>query len=188
MCISATVLAIASLATAAAGTVVSISAASANARAQQDMLDLQRKQMLEQRQMEALQAQEAAVQRAEDYRRQRAANLAALAASGVGENMSFLQGIAPAEEKALRTDLANIRLGFLGGQNRMADEIRVNRLNRDIVGMNKTASIAGSLINFAGSAAQIGNFYQTYNTPKATPRGTATTGGNPGDIVVTRGN
>jgi hypothetical protein len=70
----------------------------------------------------------------------------------------------------------------------MVEEIRVNRLNRSVVGMNKTASIAGSLINFAGSAAQIGNFYQTYNTPKATPRGTATTGGNPGDIVVTRGN
>jgi hypothetical protein len=101
--------------------------------------------------------------------------------------MSFLQGIIPAEEKALRTDLANIRMGFLGGQNRMADEIRVNRLNRDIVGMNKKASITNSLIGFAGSAAQIGNFYQTYNTPKATPRGTTTTASDPNAIVVTRG-
>lgn len=186
MCISATVLAVASLATAAAGTVVSISAASANAKAQQDMLDLQRKQMRDQMEMEALQAQEAAAQRMEEFSRQRAANLAALAASGVSQNMSFLQGIIPAEEKALRTDLANIRLGFLGGQNRMIEEIRVNRMNRSIVGMNKTASIAGSLINFAGQAAQIGNFYQTYKTPTPTPRGNA--GLDPNAIVVTRGN
>jgi hypothetical protein len=184
MCISATVLAVASLVVSAAGTAVSISAASANAAAQQDMLDLQRKQMREQMEVQALQAQEAAMNRTEEYRRQRAANLAAMAASGVGQNMSFLQGIAPAEERALRTDLANIRLGFVGGQNRMADEIRVNRLNRDIVGMNKTASIAGSLINFAGSAAQIGNTYQTYNTPGG---GTSKPSGSDGTIVVTRG-
>jgi hypothetical protein len=79
MCISATVLAVASLVTTAAGTAVSISAASANAAAQQDMLDLQRKQMREQMEVQALQAQEAATSRMEDFRRQRAANLAAMA-------------------------------------------------------------------------------------------------------------
>lgn len=187
MCISATVLAIASLATAAAGTAVSISAASANAKAQRDMLDLQRKQMLEQRQMEALQAQEAAMQRMEDFRRTRAANLAAMAASGVSQNISFLQGIMPAEEEALRTDLANIRMGFLNGDNRMVEEIRVNRMNRSVVGMNKTASIAGSLLQFGSQAAQIGNFYQSYKTPTATPRGSVSSGGDPGAITVTRG-
>lgn len=165
MCISATALAIASLVTAAAGTAVSISAASANAAAQQEMLDLQRKQMRVEMEQQVLQAQEAAMARMQDYRRQRAANLAAMAASGVSQNLSFLQGIEPAEEQALRTDLANIRLGFLGGQNRMIEEIRVNRLNSKVVSMNKTASIAGSLINFGQSAIGAANYAQTYGTP-----------------------
>lgn len=188
MCISLGVLAIGSLVTSAASTVMGISGANANAAAQQEMLDLQRKQMRDQMEMQVLQAQEAAIQRTEEYRRQRAANLAAMAASGVAQNMSFLQGIMPAEERALRTDLANIRLGFLGNQNRMVEEIRVNRLNSAVTETNRKTAIAGSLINFAGSAMQIGNFYQTYKTPGSAPKGTVSVGGgDPGQIVVTRG-
>jgi hypothetical protein len=187
MCISLGVLAIGSLVTSAASTVMGISGANANAAAQQEMLDLQRKQMRDQMEMQVLQAKEAALNRMEEYRRGRAANLAAMAASGV-TNISFLQGIIPAEEAALRTDLANIRLGFLGNQNRMVEEIRVNRLNSAVTETNRKTAIAGSLINFAGSAMQIGNFYQTYKTPSAMPKGKVSVGGgDPGQIVVTRG-
>lgn len=165
MCVTATILAAASLATAAAGTGLSIASANANAAAQEEQLQIQQKQYVEQLQTERLQAAEAEANRLSEFRRQRAANLAAMAASGLSENMSFLQGIAPAEKKALGIDLANIRLGLLGQESRMADEIRVNALSQSMVKANRSAAVAGSLINFASTATQIGSFYDTYRTP-----------------------
>lgn len=167
MCISATILAAASLATAAAGTAMSIASANANAAAQQQQLKIQQEQMIDQLRMERLQAAEAEVARLSDFRRQRAANMVAMATSGLSENLSFLQGIQPAEERALKFDLRNIRLGLLGQENRIANDIRVNRLNSQMVAANRSNAVAGSLIGFAGSALQIGQFYDAYRTPSA---------------------
>lgn len=164
MCISATVLAVASLATAAVGTAVSISAANANAAAEQERLKIQQEQYRQELEMQRLQALEAENERVKAFRLQRAANLAAMAASGVGENMSFLQGIAPAEEQALRVDLRNIRLGQMGNENRMAAEIRVNRLNSAVTNYNRKVQIAGSLIDFAGSAVNAGQYASNYKS------------------------
>ena len=165
MCVTATVLAAASLVAASAGTAVSISAAQANKRAQQTMLDEQRKQLNEEREIARLQAQEAEVERLNDFRRQRASNAAALAASGVRENISFLQGVMPAEERALRLDVANIRMGDIAGQNRIASQIRVNRFSRDVAGFNAQAQSIGAIASLVGTAAQIGATYGQTKTP-----------------------
>lgn len=165
MCVTATVLAAASLVAASAGTAVSISAAQANKRAQQTMLDEQRKQLNEEREIARLQAQEAEVERLNDFRRQRASNAAALAASGVRENISFLQGVMPAEERALRLDIGNIRMGDIAGQNRLASQIRVNRFSRDVAGFNAQAQSIGAIASLVGTAAQIGATYGQTKTP-----------------------
>lgn len=165
MCISATVLAAASLATAAVGTAMTISSANAQASAEQERLKLERQQQMQQMEMERIQAMEAEAQRQEDFRRQRAANMAALASMGVGQSMSFDQGIAEAEERALRLDLSNIRLGLLGAENRLVDNIRINKLNSAIVSTNRKAAVLGAGIGFANSAINTASYYQTYKTP-----------------------
>lgn len=159
MCISATVIAAASLAAAAAGTAVSIDGAIKQAGYQQIQLAEQQKQMRMQREQERLSAMEAEVARLDEFNRQRSANLAALAASGIGQHMSFLQGIAPAEDRALNYDLRNIRIGLLGNENRIASDIRVNRLESRVAKSNKSRAIVGSLVDFAGSAVKAGSYY-----------------------------
>jgi len=165
MCVTAVVLAAASLATAAVGTGLSVKAAADQNAAQQDMLNMQRQQMVEDLQMKRLQAAQAETARLSDFRATRAANMVAIAGSGVGENISFLQGIAPEEEHALQLDLANIRLGMLGEENRMASEIRVNRLSSSISSYNKGVAIGKGVIGLAGSAVNAYSFQQNYKTP-----------------------
>lgn len=166
MCVTAAVLAGAALASSAVGTAVSISTANANKKMQQYQLDVQKKQLNEEREIAKLQAQEAEVARLEEFRRQRAANLSAIAASGVGQNISFLQGIAPAEEKARNLDLRNIRLGNLTQSNRIADQIKVNRLSFDTAGVNARNAVIGAVSGFVGDAASI---VKDYNKSKTGP-------------------
>jgi hypothetical protein len=159
MCISAAVIAGAALVASATGAAVSISSAKTNARMQKYSIDQQNKQIKEDREIALLQAQEAEAARLEEFRRQRAANLAAVAGSGVGQNISFLEGIAPAEERALRLDLRNIRMGNLMQRNRMADQIKVNQLSRQVAGINARNQTIGAVAGFVGDAASIGNSY-----------------------------
>jgi hypothetical protein len=167
MCVTATVLAAASLVSATAGTAVSIASAGANKRAQQTMLDEQQKQIKEEREIARLQAQEAEVERLNDFRRQRASNAAALAASGLRENISFLQGVMPAEERALRLDIGALRMGDIGTQNRLASQIRVNRFQRDVAGFNAGMQTIGALAGLAGSAASAVSNFQATKTPSS---------------------
>lgn len=153
MCISAAVIAGAALVSSAVGTATSISSARTNAKMQKYTIDQQNKQLREDREIAALQAQEAEAARLDEFRRQRAANLAAVAASGVGQNISFLEGIAPAEERALRLDLRNIRMGDLMQRNRMADQIKVNQMSRQVAGINARNQTIGAVAGFIGDAA-----------------------------------
>tara|TARA_R110000796_G_scaffold3212_6_gene12296 strand:- start:3164 stop:3745 length:582 start_codon:yes stop_codon:yes gene_type:complete len=183
MCVSAAVLAAAALVTAAVGTAATID----NANYQRGMAGLQlaqqRDEMREQRKDIQLQAQEAEAARLEEYRNQREANLLALAGSGTGQNMSWLQGIDPANEKALKHDLANIRLGLAGGENRLAQQIRVNKTQDLIADKTRDAQIFGSVIDFAGQALGTASYYNSYAPGAKVPAGgspTVTVGGGGG--------
>ncbi len=178
MCISATVLAAASLATAAVGTAIQIDATNAQTDAQNAMARLQQQQMESQAQAQRLQALEAEAARLEDFRRQRAANLAALASMGLSENRSFLDGIEPSNERALQFDLRNLRLGMLGQESRLADEIRVNRAGVSMNNANRSASNFGSMISLAGSAIGAAQFNSMYGTPGGGRTGTTMNSGN----------
>lgn len=165
MCISAAVIAGASLAVSAVGTVASIDNANYQAKMQQFQLEEQQSQLRQQMEMQRLQGMEAEAARLEEFRRQRAANMAVLAGDGMGQNMSFLQGIDKAEQRALRYDLANIRIGDLQGRNRLSSDIRVNRIAGQVNRANRSAALTGALIDFAGSAVKAGNYYGNNRTP-----------------------
>lgn len=170
----------ASLVVTAAGTVASIDNANYQAGMMELQLAEQREQLNQQREMERIAAMEAEALRLQDFRNQRNANLLALAASGTGQHMSFLQGIAPAEERALRTDLANIRLGRLGAENRIANQIRVNRTQGLINQAERGAAVTGAILNGVGSALGAASFYnqnRAPSAPKASRKGTVTVDG-----------
>lgn len=160
MCISAAIIAAASLAASAAGTIASIDNNNYQAGMLKLQMDEQRKQLREQQKFEQLRAQEAELARLREFRELREANYLAMAGSGVGQNMSFFQGAAEADAKALRLDLGNIRLGMLGEQNRIANQIRVNDIDVRMAKSNaKSANLAAG-INFVKDATSI---YDSYN-------------------------
>lgn len=168
----------ATLVTAAVSTVATIDNANYQAGMMELQLAEQREQLQQQREMERIAAMEAETLRLQDFRFQRNANLLALAASGTGQHMSFLQGIAPAEERALRTDLANIRLGRLGAENRIAQQIRVNRTQGLINQANKQSAVLGAVLDGVGSAVGAASFYNSTRAPGSgsKPSGSGRTG------------
>lgn len=159
MCISAAVIAGASLVVGAAGTIASIDNANYQAGMMELQLAEQRDQMREQRELEKLAAKEAELARLREFSENREANLLALAASGVGQSMSFMQGREVADRKALEHDLSNIRLGDAVGSKRFADQIRVNRLQGQVAQTQKKSAVFGSLLDFAGDAVGAASYY-----------------------------
>lgn len=177
MCVS---LLVASLVVTAAGTAMSIDNANYQAGMTKLQLNEQREQMLKEQANVRLQAQEAEVARLEEYRLTREANLLALAGSGVGQSMSFMQGIEQASDKALRRDLANIRIGRIGNENRIAQQIRVNRTQLAVSEANRRSAVIGAGLKLAGSMISAGNIYGQTRTPggKAPSSGGGNTGGS----------
>jgi len=159
MCISAAVAAgIAATAT-VAGTVVSIGATKANAAQQKLVLDMERKQLQEAREVARAQAVEVENERVAEYERSRAANLATLAATGT-RSESFLQGIDKASRQALALDLANIRTGALESDIAAQRGIRVNRMSRQAVSISSSLQQAGAVIEGVSSLGKIGQQYK----------------------------
>jgi hypothetical protein len=159
MCVSAAIIAGVSLAASAVGTIATIDSNNYQAGMLKLQMDEQKSQLREQQKFEQLKAQEAELARLEDYRGLREANLLAIAGSGVGQNLSFLGGVSEADEKALRMDLSNIRLGMLGEQNRIANQIRVNDIDVRMAKSNaKSANLAAG-IGFVKDATKIAKFY-----------------------------
>ncbi len=159
MCISAAIIAGVSLAASAVGAVATIDNNNYQAGMLQLQMDEQKKQLRDQQKFEQLKAQEAELARLEDYRGLREANLSAIAGSGVGQNLSFLGGISKSDEQALKMDLGNIRLGMLGEQNRIANQIRVNDTEVRMAKSNAKSANFAAGIGFVKDATKIAQFY-----------------------------
>lgn len=161
MCVTAAIAAVATV----AGTAVSIGATNVTAAQQKLALDMERKQLQAEREAARAQAVEAETERVAEYERTRAANIAALAATGT-RSESFLQGIEKASERALALDLANIRTGFLETDVAAQRGIRVNRMSRQAVGLAAGLQKAGAVISAVSDLGKIGQQYQQTQTPK----------------------
>jgi hypothetical protein len=127
-------------------------------------LDVQNRQ-LEDAELTRIQALEVENKRLDQSRRLRAANEAFLAGSGVGESRSFLQGVEPQGERALRSDVASLRLQSATQINRIADQIAVNKAEGQFA--RGSAAMAGNIaytnaaFNAAGSIARGAYLYKS---------------------------
>lgn len=152
MCVTAVVVAAAAT---VGSTAVSIGATKANAAQQRMALDMERKALQDQREVSRIQAAEGEAQRVAEFERNRASNLAAIAASGT-RSESFLQGIEAADKQALALDLANIRSGFLTQDIASMRGIRVNRMTRQAVNISSGLQQAGAIFSGISQLGQIG--------------------------------
>ena len=151
MCVTAVVVAAAAT---VAGTAASIGATKANAAQQRIALDMERKAIQDQREVSRIQAAEAEAQRVAEFERNRASNLAAIAASGT-RSESFLQGVEAADKQALALDLANIRSGFLTQDIASMRGIRVNRMTRQAVSISSSMQQIGAVASGIKDLGQI---------------------------------
>ena len=172
MCVTATVAAVVSATAAVGGTVASIGAAKANAAQQKIALQMEQKALNEQRRIAKLQAMEAEAERVREYNQLRAANLAALAATGT-RSESFLQGIEPASRRALAFDLRNIRMGAVAQDAAALRGIRVNRMTQQAVnissGLQQFGAVASGLSGLASAAGTYGQYRTPTTTSKTVP-------------------
>jgi hypothetical protein len=160
MCISAALaIAAVSVAASAGGAFASIQSANAekaNARYQQKV---EYKQLAEQRQSAQLQALRQEVGRVNEFAATRSAALASLGASGLGESMSFAQGIDPAAVRYLGQDIQSVRLNLLQQESTISDKVRVSEFGSRLTAFNSGMSKIGAVAKFAQDAMSAASFY-----------------------------
>jgi NCAIR mutase (PurE)-related protein len=122
---------IAGAAMSAASSVVGAAATSAAAESEASwrnyQLDVQNQQLKDEQEMTMLKAQQTEAMRLEQQRKLRAVNEASVAASGVSENISYLDGAEKYNDKQARMDIATLRLNSADQINRIAQQIQVNK-------------------------------------------------------------
>jgi len=162
MCISATAALIASTAVTAVGGAVSAvqqsAAAESEAAWRNYQLEIQNRQLAEDAELTRIQSLETENARRDQTRKLRAANEAFLAASGVGESRSFLQGVEKQSDVTLRQDVASLRLQSATQIGRIADQIAVNKAEgqfaRAKASMTSTAAYTNAAFGAAASATK----------------------------------
>jgi len=169
MCTGMELLLVASTAVSAVGGAVQAGQASAAAESEAAFrnyqIEIQNRQLAEDKKQAEIQALQQENARQDASRRARATNEAFIASSGVGENISFLQGADVVAEKNLRTDVASLRLNAVIGQNRIADQIMVNKAEGQFAtakaGMTSQAAWTGAVTSTVGSALSNAYRYKT---------------------------
>lgn len=135
---------------------------------QKYQLDIENKQLEADRKLQEANAAQVEAKRREDARKLRASNDAFIAGSGVGTNISFMEGIDPAAERALRSDISSLRLNTAAQTNRIADQIMVNKAQAEF-GMGRARITAANaytnaLFSSAASATSTFGKSQFYKT------------------------
>jgi NCAIR mutase (PurE)-related protein len=156
----------------ATSSLVGAAATSAAAQSEADwrnyQLDVQNKQLKDEQEMTMLKAQQTEAARLEQERRLRASNEAWVAATGVGENKSYLEGAEKYNDRQARQDIATLRLNSADQINRIADQIAVNKAEGQFAygkaAMTSSAAWATGALN-AGSSLLKG--YGTYSYYKS---------------------
>lgn len=159
MCVTA-IIAGASLLASAVGTYASIQANNAQADQQRAMEQMRRKQLAEESMMNKLAAGRQEIARMETYELQRSSNLAAIGASGLGDHISFFQGIEPTNREAMEQDVRAIRLNLYQRESQVADSIQMSGYASDMAGYNARMSNIGAMAQFASSVAETYSFYR----------------------------
>lgn len=170
MCVTAVLAAVAVVA-AAAGTATSISAANNNSASAEYTRLVQNKQAKEARDTAEIQALQQENARTSEYEKTRSSAIAAIGASGLGEQISYFQGIEPDSRNAYLRDVRSVRLNLTQQQSGIADQIQVNDVAASTAKANASASKVGAVAGFVQTAMSAANFYNTNKTPSAKPAG-----------------
>jgi hypothetical protein len=172
MCVTA-VIALAAIATVASGVgaAASMGAAKGAARNAAYQAKMEQKQIAEQKQSAQLQALRQEVGRVNEFAAVRSSALASIGSSGLSENISWAQGIAPEDTRQLGQDVGAIRLNLFQAESSLADRVGVSEYGAKVAkfnaGMQKLSAVSGFLKDSANAAS----FYAT-NTPGFSGGGT----------------
>lgn len=169
MCATALIIAAAAVAASAASAGASIQSSNAQAANAQYESKVEQQRIGEQEQAASLQASQQQQVRGREFQRARSSALASIGASGLQENLSYSQGIAPSEDKAFGDDLRSIRLNLTGAQSNLADQARVSDFGARIAKSNAGSAKVGAFADFASTALGAYDFYGR-NKPPAKPK------------------
>lgn len=124
-------------------------------------LDIQDAQLRQETENLRIRATQQTTQRMQEANRIHIANMVHIAGSGVGENLSYEQGVREANQREMGTDLNTISWQAAQEGTRLADQIRVNSIER--IFSRERASTIGNL-------AMVNAHYQakSYQTQAAT--------------------
>jgi hypothetical protein len=127
-------------------------------------LEIQNRQLSTDRKLQEINAAQVEAKRRDEARMLRASNEAFIAQSGVSQNISFLEGINPAADRALRSDIGSLRLNLSSETNRIADQIMVNKAQAEF-GMGRAKVIGANAYTNAAfsSAADASSNYFKYD-------------------------
>lgn len=168
MCISLTT---ALIGVAVAGSAGSLAMGLTQADAMKDQATyeqrLREKQLAEEREMARLEAaqNQNALQRG--FARQRSAALAAIGASGVGDHISFFQGLDQENKTRFLQDVRSNRLNLTQKEARISDEFEVAGYRGQVGRFNARMSAIGSVAQFVQDSASAYYGFSQTASPKA---------------------
>jgi hypothetical protein len=151
------------------GAAASSAAAQTESNFKNYQLEMQNRQLKDEQDMVRLKAQQTENERMEQSRRLRAVNEASIAASGVGENLSYLQGVEDYNDRTARQDIATLRLNSADQVSRIADQIQVNKVEGQFATakskMTSQAAWTTGVLNAGASLVNGYNSYKGYSVP-----------------------
>lgn len=139
-------------------------AAKSQAAFQQYEMAVQNRQLTQDAKNAEIQAIEQENLRLRAAREQMSTNRATMAAFGVGENASFLMGATEADRRAIRTTLADTRLGLATNLSRISDQISVNRYSAANAGYGARMAGYNAIGGLVGAGADAYGFYSRYGS------------------------
>lgn len=158
MCVSLILAGIA-VAASAVGTVSSIASANGAKAAAQYQRDIENKQYQEAKDTARIQALDQENAKTEAFNRARSAALAAIGASGLGEQISFFQGIDVNSQQAFLRDVRAVRLNLVQQESTLSDKIAVSDYGYQIASFNSGMAKLGAVADFVKTAASAASFY-----------------------------
>lgn len=161
MCISAAIVAGVAIASSAVQYVSTTQTINANMSMAKYEGQLRDKELTDRANVERLAALEAENIRRDDYARGRSAAFAVMGASGIGENISFFQGIDPESNAAFLRDVRNIRLGLVQQQSVERDQRQANAYGVRIAKANAGAQRIGAVASLGADVAKAASYYNT---------------------------
>lgn len=159
MCFTATLAGSMLLGSAASSLVSSLVSSKAEYRETKYVERLKQKQLSEQAEVTRLAAAQQELSRGRQYMSERSSALAAIGASGLGDHISFFQGLEPSNRDQFNDEVRAIRLNLTHEESQIADSIQVSEFTSKMAKFNMRMSQVGAAHQFATDVASAFAFY-----------------------------